>query len=163
MKTGCLFAGARRASILAACGLVVATSGGAWASSDQPAPITAEAKARIGEICQTTLGLGPSEPVGLVWGAATMPGLMPGENHYQGCVASLSGALRDAGLDHPASQASSPRDERLGSFFTASNGEVRRRERVACARLGLTPDSIPLERCVADLSDTFFAIDNPQS
>ena len=47
---------------------------------------------RINAICQSTMGLSPEEPPSGVWGAAQDPHLDPGENHYQGCVASLSDA-----------------------------------------------------------------------
>jgi hypothetical protein len=51
---------------------------------------------RIADICQTTMGLSASEPYSMVWGAAQDPHLDPGENHYQGCIASLSDAAADA-------------------------------------------------------------------
>ncbi len=47
---------------------------------------------RINEICQSTMGLSPEEPPPGLQGAAQDPHLDPGENHYQGCVASLSDA-----------------------------------------------------------------------
>jgi len=55
---------------------------------------------RIDNICQTTMGLNDWEALSNVWGAAQDPHLDPGENHYQGCVASLSDAQRDLDQDH---------------------------------------------------------------
>ncbi len=47
------------------------------------------------------------------------------------------------------------------SFYTASPGEIARREREACAAVGLNPLSAAFDNCVADMSDTFDRIDNP--
>jgi hypothetical protein len=47
------------------------------------------------------------------------------------------------------------------SFYTASPGEISRREREACAAVGLNPVGAAFDNCVADMSDTFYRIDNP--
>ena len=47
------------------------------------------------------------------------------------------------------------------SYAYASNGEVRRRERIACARLGLDPLAADFGACVAGLQASMFAADNP--
>jgi hypothetical protein len=47
------------------------------------------------------------------------------------------------------------------SFYTASPGEIARREREACAAVGLNPLGAAFDNCVADMSDTFDRIDNP--
>ena len=47
------------------------------------------------------------------------------------------------------------------SFYTASPGEIARREREACAAVGLNPLGVAFDNCVADMSDTFDRIDNP--
>ena len=59
-----------------------------------------------------------------------------------------------------------PVDERLrskpaGSMFVASSGETTRREKFACAALGLEPPYGAFSNCVKDFEDTFYAIDNP--
>ena len=46
-------------------------------------------------------------------------------------------------------------------FLSASNGEVRRREQLACAALGLDPAGGAFQGCVGDLKRTFFALENP--
>jgi hypothetical protein len=185
-------------------GLAVAAS--ASSAPYNPAGLSSQSLARVSDICQSTLGLKPSEPEGPVWGAAMNPGLTSGENHYQGCIASLSSAMRRADTDGRKVQArqdcrsrglvsDSPalaecvlqrldgtgRDAEVmnrtpatvtdtglaehvpGSFFNASNREVRHREQLACARLGLVPGSGDFDGCVKTLVDTFFSIDNPQS
>jgi hypothetical protein len=50
-----------------------------------------------------------------------------------------------------------------GSFFYAKAHEANRRERLACAALGLEPPDEAFKGCVKDLKDTFHAIDNPIS
>jgi hypothetical protein len=55
-------------------------------------------------------------------------------------------------------------DERgtASSFYTASPGEIARREREACAAVGLNPLDSAFDACVSDMSDTFDRIDNPR-
>lgn len=48
-----------------------------------------------------------------------------------------------------------------GAFLYASPDELVRREQLACASLGLAPSGSLFARCVRQLRDTFFAIDNP--
>ncbi len=128
--------------------------------------------------------------------------LEPGEAHYNGCLESLSRALKgleqnrgvqDAhaacmakGLE-PGSPALSACTVTLSeaedggrlrlavgsadgltvpggkkSYAMASNGDIRARERLACALLGLDPTHAGFQGCVADLAQTLFALDNPQ-
>jgi hypothetical protein len=49
------------------------------------------------------------------------------------------------------------------NFFYASPRETRRREELACARLGLEPPYGAFANCVKLLNDNFYAIDNPIS
>jgi hypothetical protein len=44
-----------------------------------------------------------------------------------------------------------------GSYFNASFGEVRRREQMACARLGYDPINGGFAKCVASLDSALFA------
>lgn len=60
-----------------------------------PERLPASALHGVQQICQSRMGLNPKEPLTTVWGGAVNPGLVGGENHFQGCVASLSGSLRD--------------------------------------------------------------------
>jgi hypothetical protein len=48
-----------------------------------------------------------------------------------------------------------------GSFYFASTTEIARRERVACAALGLSPAQAEFKGCVQQLRATFYAIDHP--
>jgi hypothetical protein len=48
-----------------------------------------------------------------------------------------------------------------GSYYRASPDESVRREQMACAALGLDPDNEAFGRCVKNLDDTFYDIDNP--
>jgi hypothetical protein len=56
---------------------------------------------------------------------------------------------------------SAKNETRAGDFFDASPHETRRREEVACARIGLEPPYGAFANCVKLLSDNFYAIDNP--
>jgi len=48
-----------------------------------------------------------------------------------------------------------------GSFYFASTNDIARRERVACAALGLSPAQAEFKGCVQQLRATFYAIDHP--
>ncbi|MGA0602416.1 hypothetical protein ACO2Q3_17030 [Caulobacter sp. KR2-114] len=195
-----VFAG-RAARVIGAGLLALAMPSVASAAPYYPAGLGGAELARVESICQTTLGLSPKEVPSNVWGAAQDPRLDPGENHFQGCVMSLSDELgrvdaaratsradadcrarglaegspalaecvyhaREAGparlqaADVPAPLAGG---RRLGDFFTASPHEIGRRERLACAQLGLEPGFPEHDACVSHIEDTFFRIDNPQS
>lgn len=188
-------------TLFAAAGLLAVAPSLASAEPYNPRGVGPAELSRVESICEMTLGLSPREVASNVWGAAQDPHLDPGENHFQGCVASLSGELsraaalratsradadcrarglaeaspalaecvyhaREAGparlqaADVPAPLAGGAR---LGNFFTASPHEIGRRERLACAQLGLEPGLPEHDACVAHMEDTFFRIDNPQS
>ena len=79
-----------------AASLLIATSTAAAAATPyNPHGLPAPQLAHIDTICRETMGLSPREAPSGVWGAAQDPHLDPGENHYQGCVASLSDAQRN--------------------------------------------------------------------
>jgi len=103
--------------------------------------------ADIGRICQSSLGV------------------QPGEAHYAGCVTSLSQSRAALARDLTAAAREIPAVDvngaRAGSYFTASPGEVHRREAAACARIGLDPASSGFASCVAGLQSAQFAADNP--
>lgn len=48
---------------------------------------------RVTDVCVGVMGLSPHEQQTNVWGAQARPDLIGGENHYQGCIASLSSTL----------------------------------------------------------------------
>ena len=182
-----ILAGALASASVAAC---------ASAEPYNPSNLGAEPLSRVSAICQSTLGLSPKEAP--IWGPGD-PRLTPGENHFQGCVASLSDTLQRISVSQQTLQtdqdcqakgfrpgspelahcvlgamdgaeristtlASAPASApALGHFEFAAGGEITRRERQACADLGLSPAYPAFEGCVKDLSDTFYAIDNPNN
>jgi hypothetical protein len=82
-----------RLGMTAALACAVSMLGAAGCASAQPynpGSLPSGQLSRVADICQSTVGLSPSEPPRPVWGAATNPDLSGGENYYQGCVASLS-------------------------------------------------------------------------
>jgi hypothetical protein len=83
----------------AAASVIVGASIASCASAApfNPAGLSGDQLSRVADICQSVMGLHASEPPSGVWGAAVDPRLEPGENHYQGCIASLSNSLRSAG------------------------------------------------------------------
>jgi hypothetical protein len=189
------------ASVLAGANIASCAS----AAPYNPQNLDAARLGRIAEICQTTMGLKDWEAPSPVWGAAQDPHLDPGENHYEGCIASLSDAQRGADQDQEVARADTSCRARgygegspdlaecvlhsegarmssaqsvdqpyhgarlsraanrspVSSFYTASPGEIARRERAACAELGLNPLYAAFDNCVAQMDDTFFRIDNP--
>jgi hypothetical protein len=129
--------------------------------------------AHVSAICQTVMGLKPSEPLS----SGYWPGnirLDSDTSHYRGCIVTLSDSLQsETGMqmsertEHNTAQSatSTPlaakRAPASGSFFYASPREMNRREESACASLGLEPGNSTFEGCVKSLKDTFYAIDHP--
>jgi hypothetical protein len=103
----------------------IAAAGCASAAPYNPESLRADQLARVETICQSVMGLSPSEPYSPVWGSATNPGLTGGENHYQGCIASLSASLRTVDSAKTAWQANQD-----------------------CVAQGFRPDSPDLAECV---------------
>jgi hypothetical protein len=169
-----------------------------------PDSLASDQVAQVAEICQTAMGLKPSDPP-VAGDYRGSPHLEPGISHYQACIASLSDSLQDVNDAHVASQAdadcraqgfkpgsadlaecvlksmetkpkaaaaktstvaSSPDSAKatlvsVGNFYLASPHETRRREEIACARLGFEPPNGAFASCVKLLDDNFYAIDNP--
>ena len=92
-----------------------------------PEHLGATSLSRVQGICVSEMGLSRSEPLSTVWGAATNPGLVGGENHFQGCVASLSASLKDVAATQTRLQANQD-----------------------CRARGLKAESAELARCVLD-------------
>ncbi len=180
---------------LAICGVSACVS----AEPYNPDNLPATQVARIAQICQTNIGLSPSEPPVLIRQIGARH-LDRNISHYQGCIASLSDAVQRnadalaARHAHTACAAKGLREETpefamcvldsanradeatptsagnsgaqaveqpVGSYFYASGREMRRREQVACAQLGLDPVGEEFDRCVKDLKATFWTLDNP--
>jgi hypothetical protein len=169
-----------------------------------PDSLGSDQVAQVAEICQTVMGLKPSDPP-VAGDYRGSPHLEPGISHYQACIASLSDSLQDVNDAHVVSQAdadcrakglksdsadlaecvlnsvetkpnlvatkvstvaSSPNSAKampvsVGNFYLASPHETRRREELACARLGFEPPKGAFASCVKLLDDNFYAIDNP--
>jgi len=96
--------------------------------------------------------------------------VMPGEAHYNACVAALaetrataSVAQGDASLGRVVA-ASDRTDAVAGgpSYFYASPRASLRRNRIACAQLGVQPAGPDMERCVVVLTSALAAADNPE-
>src|SRR5580693_3268295 len=104
--------------------------GCATAGPYNPVSLGADQLGAVSEICRSTLGLRSSEPEGPVWGAEMNPGLTSGENHYEGCIASLSQTLR--------------------GMSTAST-EVRAAQ--DCRERGLKSNTPALAECMLDVID----------
>jgi hypothetical protein len=144
----------------------------ATAQTYGPPTLPADQSAQVAQLCRTVIRV------------------EPGEEHYVGCVDSLTASLTSAAqaramqrarnecLDKGLAPASpelaecvlGAADPRPGSaaqssrsYFYASNDEVRRREQVSCARLGLEPEGATFSSCVADLAAALFAADMPQN
>lgn len=133
----------------------------------------------VGRICRGVMGLEPGEEhfqscldtladqvralkrgrqVSDARAACLEHGLAPGSPALAECEAARSEAAR---------QVVTPIDADLGpapkSYFYASPTEVRRRERMACARLGLEPAAPGFNSCVAGLQSAMFSADNPEN
>jgi hypothetical protein len=72
-----------------------------------------------------------------------------------------SDARGSASLQPAINQGPGTAPRATGSFFYAFAGQVRQREQLACAALGLEPGTEEFSNCVSGLRSTFFAIDNP--
>jgi hypothetical protein len=72
-----------------------------------------------------------------------------------------SAASSSARLQPAINQGPGAAPRATGSFFYAFASQVRQREELACAALGLEPGSEEFSSCVSGLRSTFFAIDNP--
>ncbi len=191
---------ARLAVVAAFAGSSVAIAGCATAAPYNPDHLASDQAARLGQICESVMGLSAREP--LMWGDAIIgdPHLEPGANHFMGCVTVLSDSLRAVSEVSQARAADadcrakgltdgspalaqcvlSEQDARapssapvhltavddaaptkVGSMFFASPSETVRREKLACAAIGLEPPYGAFANCVKDMTDTFYAIDNP--
>jgi len=179
-----------RGAIIASALLMAAPAGRAMAEPYNPYNFPADQVARIGDVCQSVIGV------------------QPGESHYVRCVVSLTGSLHNLsrgqdlaqarqgclrqGLEpetpalsecvlHTAqatplpawasptapsnvSKASDTGEARpFKSYFYASPRDVHRRVEESCAQLGFDPRSDAFARCTASLRASLFAADNPMN
>jgi hypothetical protein len=92
-------------------------------------------------------------------------GLQSGSSELTVCilqtaVTNPNGTAAEAKKSAPLLSEEATKLIQVGSFSYASARETLRRERLACAQLGLEPGG-GFARCVKNLETTFFAIDNP--
>jgi hypothetical protein len=75
--------------------IVAAAAPGAYASARpfNPGRLPPDQLQRVTDVCVGVMGLSPREQQTNVWGAQARPDLFGGENHYQGCIVSLSSTL----------------------------------------------------------------------
>lgn len=143
----------------AAFALVAATitsAGCATAAPYNPAHLQQADLDRVAGVCQSALGLKSGEPPTV---GNDNPRLDPQENHYQGCIASLSDFARVPVAVRGPAVASAP--VKGGSYYWTTTGEKARRIEAACAEMGLNPATGVTSSCVKDMKDTFYAIDTP--
>jgi hypothetical protein len=107
-----------------------------------PDHIDAARSARIAEICQDVMGFGPSEPeFENLWPGDPDPALST--NRYRACIASLSDSMRN--IEAKSATGTADTD--------ASIPEALRRERRACADIGLESTDSAFASCVRDLQN----------
>jgi hypothetical protein len=70
---------------------------------------------------------------------------------------------RRARGDGPPAQVQASSGRAAGPYSHASPSEIRYRERLACADLGLDPDAAGFASCVANLDSALFAADHPMN
>jgi hypothetical protein len=161
------------AAILTGGVALAGVAGSAMAQSYSPGALSADQSAQVVQICKTVIRVQPEE------------------EHYEGCVDSLSASLSNVGqaralrrardgcldkglapaspelaeclLDDDAPRSGSTAAASSRSYVYASDDELHHREQLSCARLGFEPASGAFASCVADLAATLFAADMPQN
>jgi len=113
----------------------------------------------VANICRTVMGLDPAQlPVANLWPGDPDPASTT--NDYRGCVASLSNVsqtqeTRRAPQRHYADLAAMP--EIATGDSDPLVPEIIRRERLACAKIGLDPTQTSFAGCVRGLQDVLVA------
>jgi hypothetical protein len=158
------------AALAGAAAFALVAAGCANAAPYNPAHLEQAKLQAVDGVCQSVMGLSADEPP--VPGDGN-PRLDPLENHYQGCVAALSHALEREGrvltLLRGADRAYAPARLEIAAsaaaatipFFGLTPRQWRQRTERACASIGLDPAAGGFDACVKDMTDTFYAIDNP--
>jgi hypothetical protein len=168
-----------RVALAMAGALILAAGAGAVAArASGPGEPAADQPARVGQVCQSVVGV------------------RPGEEHYDVCVESLSESLRALGPARaislarndclakglrpgssalavcelqstatPPAAGDAPPTEPGGakSYFSASPRDSFRREQLACAEVGFDPAGGAFDSCVASLRAALFSADNPMN
>jgi hypothetical protein len=135
--------GVARIGMTALCASTLALAATTAASAAPLGPQGPPIGQNPGEICRLVVGL----PTGLY-------------TQYEACRESLSTSLAETeaqGRVHTTA-ATLPAWPAT-SYFSASNGEVHRREVAACAQIGDDPSTFANAQCVADLQSSLFDAD----
>jgi hypothetical protein len=130
---------------MTALGATTLALAGATAASAAPlGPQGPQVGQNPGEICRLVVGL-PAGPY----------------TQYEACRESLSNSLAETEAQGRIQTAATLPARQAPSYFSASNGEVHRREVVACAQVGDAPSTSANAKCVADLQSCLFDADDP--
>ncbi len=159
---------------------VLAAAGPVAAASYVPQGLTLAEAQGVGRICQAVMGLEPAEEhfqgcldsladqVRALKRARALAdardgclgrGRPPGSPALAECEA----ARPEGGAVAVATLVDADVGPSAKSYFYASPTEVRRRERMACAHLGLEPAAPGFNSCVAALQSAMFSADNPEN
>lgn len=159
---------------------VLAAAGPGFAAPYVPQGLTLAETQGVGRICQGVMGLEPNEEhfQACLDSLADQVRALKRAREVAGARADCLGRGRPPGSPALAeceaarpeavvSAVATPVDADVGpavkSYFYASPTEVRRRERMACAHLGLEPAAPGFNSCVAGLQSAMFSADNPEN
>ena len=123
---------------------MASTAANAWGTYGNANGPARDGLAQVQQVCETVVRL------------------RPGEVHFDACVSSLAGSLRDMKPEHgamPAIEVAETPESYAGTSFTA----VRHREEQACARVGFNPAFGAFSSCVADLQASLQWYDTPNN
>jgi hypothetical protein len=143
-------------------------TGGNWMGNDKLDYWTSHYRGCLASLADSRQGARDSVVVQQAEDRCRAKGLQPGTPDLALCVLQSANehpepAASQATANVPATaQATSGEPMAApGSFYFASTNEIARRERVACAALGLSPAQAEFKGCVQQLRATFYAIDHP--
>ena len=149
------------------------------AAQAAPAAPNAEASSGVADICRSVMGTDPgtsqqgacvdalSHSVRRLSDAGTHAdarraceanGVRTDDPAFDRCMVQRSHGARGEG---PPARVQATSGRAAGPYSHASPSEIRYRERLACASLGLAPDTQAYASCVANLDSALFEADHP--
>jgi hypothetical protein len=140
-------------------------TGGTWIGAENLDYWTSHYRGCVLSLSDSVRGVADERATNAAHDGCVAQGLKPGSPELALCV--LGAAKRqspsvaerlDAGFATPVSAQLPPVSK---SFYSASPHETARRERVACAALGLEPTNGTFASCVRELDGTLYSIDHP--